>query len=141
VSWDAAIRSITPHVVKIETPTGYGTGFLAFSTSGAWVTLSGVFLALLMMQPSCATVPETERPKKTVRRRRRPARRRSGKKTNSSRFTILIGAAYGPQIIAVVYQPFRQKCMPLRLVGVRRPGKRERQANRNLECQLLSGPG
>jgi hypothetical protein len=30
VSWDAAIRSITPHVVKIETPTGYGTGFLAF---------------------------------------------------------------------------------------------------------------
>src|ERR1700722_20727006 len=30
MSWDAAIKSITPHVVKIETPTGYGTGFLAF---------------------------------------------------------------------------------------------------------------
>jgi hypothetical protein len=30
MSWDKAIRVVEPHVVKIETPTGYGTGFLAF---------------------------------------------------------------------------------------------------------------
>lgn len=30
MNWDKAIKTITPHVVKIETPTGYGTGFLAF---------------------------------------------------------------------------------------------------------------
>jgi len=30
MSWDTAINTVTPHVVRIETPTGYGTGFLAF---------------------------------------------------------------------------------------------------------------
>jgi hypothetical protein len=30
MNWDHAINTISPHVVKIETPTGYGTGFLAF---------------------------------------------------------------------------------------------------------------
>jgi hypothetical protein len=30
MSWDEAVRTVTPHVVKIETPDGYGTGFLAF---------------------------------------------------------------------------------------------------------------
>lgn len=30
MNWDKAIRAITPHVVKIETPHGHGTGFLAF---------------------------------------------------------------------------------------------------------------
>jgi hypothetical protein len=30
MSWDNAIATVRPHVVKIETPTGYGTGFLAF---------------------------------------------------------------------------------------------------------------
>src|SRR4029077_12051879 len=30
MNWDASIRVVSPHVVKIETPTGYGTGFLAF---------------------------------------------------------------------------------------------------------------
>ena len=30
MSWDEAIKTISPHVVKIESPTGYGTGFLAF---------------------------------------------------------------------------------------------------------------
>lgn len=30
MNWDHAIETITPHVVKIETPSGYGTGFLAF---------------------------------------------------------------------------------------------------------------
>jgi hypothetical protein len=29
MNWDNAIKVVTPHVVKIETPTGYGTGFLA----------------------------------------------------------------------------------------------------------------
>ena len=29
MNWDQAIAAISPHVVKIETPTGYGTGFLA----------------------------------------------------------------------------------------------------------------
>jgi hypothetical protein len=28
--WDQAIKIVSPHVVKISTPTGYGTGFLAF---------------------------------------------------------------------------------------------------------------
>ncbi len=30
MNWDDSIQKINPHVVKIETPTGYGTGFLAF---------------------------------------------------------------------------------------------------------------
>jgi hypothetical protein len=30
MNWDEAIQTISPHVVKIETPDGYGTGFLAF---------------------------------------------------------------------------------------------------------------
>jgi hypothetical protein len=29
MNWDHAIDTISPHVVKIETPAGYGTGFLA----------------------------------------------------------------------------------------------------------------
>jgi hypothetical protein len=31
VNWDKAIATVRPHVVKIATPAGYGTGFLAFS--------------------------------------------------------------------------------------------------------------
>jgi Trypsin-like peptidase domain len=30
MAWDEAIKAVTPHVVRIETPTGWGTGFLAF---------------------------------------------------------------------------------------------------------------
>src|SRR5271168_3919251 len=30
MNWDKAIRTVSPHVVKIQTPDGYGTGFLAF---------------------------------------------------------------------------------------------------------------
>lgn len=30
MNWDQAIDFVRPHVVRIETPTGYGTGFLAF---------------------------------------------------------------------------------------------------------------
>jgi hypothetical protein len=30
MSWDEAVRTVTPHIVKIETPDGYGTGFLTF---------------------------------------------------------------------------------------------------------------
>lgn len=30
MNWNALINAISPHVVKISTPTGYGTGFLAF---------------------------------------------------------------------------------------------------------------
>jgi hypothetical protein len=30
MNWADAIEHVTPHVVRIETPTGYGTGFLAF---------------------------------------------------------------------------------------------------------------
>jgi hypothetical protein len=30
MNWGNAIAEISPHVVKIETPNGYGTGFLAF---------------------------------------------------------------------------------------------------------------
>jgi hypothetical protein len=37
MNWDEAINIISPHVVKIATPTGYGTGFLAFyNFSGDW---------------------------------------------------------------------------------------------------------
>lgn len=37
MSWDKAIKIIEPHVVKIETPNGHGTGFLAFyNYDGAW---------------------------------------------------------------------------------------------------------
>jgi hypothetical protein len=31
VNWDKAIATVRPHVVKIATPAGYGTGFLALS--------------------------------------------------------------------------------------------------------------
>ena len=30
MNWDQAIKSVAPHIVKIENPSGYGTGFLAF---------------------------------------------------------------------------------------------------------------
>jgi hypothetical protein len=30
MNWESAIEDVRPHVVKIETPNGYGTGFLAF---------------------------------------------------------------------------------------------------------------
>ena len=30
MNWESAINEVSPHVVKIETPTGWGTGFLAF---------------------------------------------------------------------------------------------------------------
>lgn len=37
MNWDKAISVVEPHVVKIETPTGYGTGFLAFyNHDSAW---------------------------------------------------------------------------------------------------------
>lgn len=28
MNWDQVVQKVTPHIVKIETPTGYGTGFL-----------------------------------------------------------------------------------------------------------------
>jgi hypothetical protein len=37
MNWDDAVNSVKRHVVKIETPRGHGTGFLAFyNQSGAW---------------------------------------------------------------------------------------------------------
>jgi hypothetical protein len=30
MNWGDAVKTVSPHVLKIETPTGYGTGFLAF---------------------------------------------------------------------------------------------------------------
>jgi len=30
MSWDQAVKTVTPHIVRIETPDGYGSGFLAF---------------------------------------------------------------------------------------------------------------
>jgi hypothetical protein len=30
MNWDEAIKEVSPHVVKIETPQGHGTGFLVF---------------------------------------------------------------------------------------------------------------
>ncbi|MCA8895444.1 MAG: trypsin-like peptidase domain-containing protein [Hyphomicrobiales bacterium] len=37
MNWDDAINIVAPHVVKIETPGGYGTGFLAFyNLAGDW---------------------------------------------------------------------------------------------------------
>lgn len=37
MSWDEAIKIVRPHVVRIETPTGYGTGFLSFyNHDGSW---------------------------------------------------------------------------------------------------------
>ena len=30
MNWDRAIKMVSPHVVKISTPSGYGTGFLTF---------------------------------------------------------------------------------------------------------------
>lgn len=36
MNWDRAIETIRPHVVKIETPSGYGTGFLSiYNQSGS----------------------------------------------------------------------------------------------------------
>jgi hypothetical protein len=37
VNWEASINIVRKHVVRIETPTGYGTGFLAFyNFDAAW---------------------------------------------------------------------------------------------------------
>lgn len=37
MSWDHAIQTVTPHVVRIDTPTGYGTGFLSmYNMDGSW---------------------------------------------------------------------------------------------------------
>jgi len=37
MNWDRAIETIRPHVVKIETPNGYGTGFLAiYNDDKSW---------------------------------------------------------------------------------------------------------
>lgn len=33
MSWDHAIQVVVPHVVKIETPSGHGSGFLSFYTN------------------------------------------------------------------------------------------------------------
>lgn len=30
MSWDLAVKEVAPHIVRIETPDGWGTGFLAF---------------------------------------------------------------------------------------------------------------
>jgi len=30
MNWDQVVQKVTPYIVKIETPTGYGTGFLSF---------------------------------------------------------------------------------------------------------------
>ena len=30
MNWDRAVAAVAPYVVRIETPNGYGTGFLAF---------------------------------------------------------------------------------------------------------------
>ena len=35
MNWEAAINVVRPHVVRIETPNGYGTGFLAFYNKDA----------------------------------------------------------------------------------------------------------
>ena len=32
MNWDEVVRRVTPYVVKIETPTGHGTGFLCLSS-------------------------------------------------------------------------------------------------------------
>jgi hypothetical protein len=50
MNWDAAIKAISPHVVRIETPSGYGTGFLSFyNHDGAW--------AVLQPQPTWSVMP------------------------------------------------------------------------------------
>ncbi|PPC80601.1 MAG: serine protease, partial [Hyphomicrobium sp.] len=37
MNWDEQIAAVSPHVVKIATPSGHGTGFLAFySNNGDW---------------------------------------------------------------------------------------------------------
>jgi hypothetical protein len=37
MSWDQAVGVVGPHVVKIETPSGYGTGFLTlYNDDGTW---------------------------------------------------------------------------------------------------------
>lgn len=37
MNWDQVVQKVTPYIVKIETPTGYGTGFLSFyNTDKSW---------------------------------------------------------------------------------------------------------
>ena len=37
MNWDQVVQKVTPYIVKIETPTGYGTGFLSFyNTDNSW---------------------------------------------------------------------------------------------------------
>jgi hypothetical protein len=41
MNWDKAIATVSHHVVKIATPTGYGTGFLAFySQDSTWCAIA-----------------------------------------------------------------------------------------------------
>jgi hypothetical protein len=43
MSWDKAIELVTPHVVKIATPSGHGTGFLSLYNAGG--TMCGIATA------------------------------------------------------------------------------------------------
>ena len=37
MNWDQVVQKVTPHIVKIETPTGYGTGFLyLYNADRSW---------------------------------------------------------------------------------------------------------
>ena len=41
MSWDQAIKLVTPHVVRIATPSGYGTGFLTFyNAANTWCAIA-----------------------------------------------------------------------------------------------------
>jgi hypothetical protein len=44
MNWDQIVSKITPHIVKIETQTGYGTGFLFLYNEDQ--TLCGIATAL-----------------------------------------------------------------------------------------------
>ena len=41
MNWDQVVRKVTPHIVKIETPSGHGTGFLAiYNHDKTWVGIA-----------------------------------------------------------------------------------------------------
>ncbi len=41
MNWDQVVQKVTPYIVKIETPTGYGTGFLSlYNDDKSWCGIS-----------------------------------------------------------------------------------------------------
>jgi len=76
MDWHVAIDSVSPHVVKIETPTGYGTGFLAFynynssfcgiATAAHVVSYADQWQQLIKIRNEASEIPRLLKPEERV---------------------------------------------------------------------------